>query len=390
MSKMLKPTILSLSLLTIISTSAVSPALGEISDYFSSADRFLIQLVAVLHALAIVPSLFFASWLTSRFTKKKVLLVGLAVFSLAGMGAVFANSIFSLLVFRVFLGIGLGLVIPFSTALISDYFDGEEKERMMGLSSSFNMLGAMVALTCSGYLAMVSWRLPFLIYGVGIPVLILNLVYLPDVIQDQGGEGTVTGDVPARVYPVAGLMFLFCMIFFILTPTMALFLRDNSLGDSSMAGIAISFSTIGGFFSGFLLTRTRKWTGKLFFPSMLAMMSMGFWFLYLSSVLGMVFLGSAVIGFANRSIFPIFFLHATRDISREQSVKVTAMLSSMIYVGQFTAPIFQKMVGFVFHDTTARFLYLFVALLTTVTAVALVTHYIFKRQRELQYSSKEI
>ena len=388
MSKMLKPTVLSLSLLTIISTSAISPALGEISDYFSSADRFMIQLVAVIHALAIVPSLFFASWLTSIFSKKKVLLAGLAIFSVAGMGAVFANSIFSLLFFRIFLGIGLGMVIPFSTALISDFFDGEEKERMMGLSSSFNMLGAMVALTCSGYLAMISWRLPFLIYGVGIPVLILNLIYLPDVFQDRGLEKTVKAAIPGRVYPVAGLMFIFCMIFFILTPTMALFLRDNSLGDARMAGLAISFSTIGGFFSGFSLPKTRKLTGKLFFPIMLAIMSMGFWFLYLSSVLGIVFLGSAIIGFANRSIFPVFFLHATRDISREQSVQVTAILSSMIYVGQFTAPIFQKMVGFVFHDSSSRFLYLFVALLTTVTAVALVTHYIFKRQRELQYSNK--
>ncbi len=385
---MLKPTVLSLSLLTIISTSAISPALGEISDYFSSADRFMIQLVAVIHALAIVPSLFFASWLTSIFSKKKVLLAGLAVFAVAGMGAVFANSIFSLLFFRIFLGIGLGMVIPFSTALISDFFDGEEKERMMGLSSSFNMLGAMVALTCSGYLAMISWRLPFLIYGVGIPVLILNLIYLPDVFQDRGLEKTVKAAIPGRVYPVAGLMFIFCMIFFILTPTMALFLRDNSLGDARMAGLAISFSTIGGFFSGFSLPKTRKLTGKLFFPIMLAIMSMGFWFLYLSSVLGIVFLGSAIIGFANRSIFPVFFLHATRDISREQSVQVTAILSAMIYVGQFTAPIFQKMVGFVFHDSSSRFLYLFVALLTTVTAVALVTHYIFKRQRELQYSNK--
>lgn len=385
---MFKPTVLSLSLLTIISTSAISPALGEISDYFSSADRFMIQLVAVIHALAIVPSLFFASWLTSIFSKKKVLLAGLAVFAVAGMGAVFANSIFSLLFFRIFLGIGLGMVIPFSTALISDFFDGEEKERMMGLSSSFNMLGAMVALTCSGYLAMISWRLPFLIYGVGIPVLILNLIYLPDVFQDRGLEKTVKAAIPGRVYPVAGLMFIFCMIFFILTPTMALFLRDNSLGDARMAGLAISFSTIGGFFSGFSLPKTRKLTGKLFFPIMLAIMSMGFWFLYLSSVLGIVFLGSAIIGFANRSIFPVFFLHATRDISREQSVQVTAILSSMIYVGQFTAPIFQKMVGFVFHDSSSRFLYLFVALLTTVTAVALVTHYIFKRQRELQYSNK--
>jgi len=389
MSKMLKPTILSLSLLTILSTSAISPALGEISSYFSSAERFLVQLVAVLHALAIVPSLFLTSWLASRFSKKRVLMVGLGVFSLAGMGGAMAESIYMLLFSRVLLGIGLGMVIPFSTALIADFFEGKEKERLMGLSSSFNMLGGMMALTCSGYLALYSWRFPFLIYGLGIPVLLVNLFYLPDVIQDQEREKKEHDPLPRQVYQLAGLMFIFCMIFFILTPTMALFLEDNSLGDSRMAGLAISFATLGGFFAGFMLSRTRKWTGKLFLPVMMAMTSGGFWFLYRSSTMGMVFLGAVIIGFANRSIYPTFFVNATRGISREQSVTVTSLLSAMIYVGQFTAPLFQKMVGLIFHETTARFLYLFVALLTAATALILVAHYLFNRQRKLQYSNKK-
>lgn len=69
--KMLKSTILSLSLLTIVSTGAVAPALGEIGKFFASSDHTLVQLVAVMHAVALVPSLLLAGRAAERFSAKK-------------------------------------------------------------------------------------------------------------------------------------------------------------------------------------------------------------------------------------------------------------------------------------------------------------------------------
>ncbi len=389
MSKMLKPTILSLSLLTVISTSAISPALGEIADYFPSAETFLIQLIAVMHALAVVPSLFFASWLTVRFSKKRVLLAGLLVFALGGISGGLAENIYILLLSRIVLGIGLGMVIPFSTALIADFFEGEQKTRMMGLSSSFNMLGGMIALTISGQLAILSWKLPFLIYACGIPVLLLNAKYLPQVQSKKNKQNSSAIEpLPRRVYLVAFIMFLFCMMFFILTPTMALFLRDNAFGDARMAGTAISFASLGGFTSGFVLPWTRKLTGKFFLAAMLAVTSTGFLSLYLSGVVGMVFAGALCIGFANRSVYPLFFLKVTQGITPDQSVRATAVLSAMIYVGQFMAPPFQRLVGVVFHHPETRFLYLFVASVTITVAMALFLHAFFNKKEDLRYVSE--
>ncbi|HKL67461.1 MAG TPA: MFS transporter, partial [Bacteroidales bacterium] len=200
---MLKPTILSLSLLTIVSTTAVSPALADIAEYFVSADRFLVQMVVVLHAFAIVPTLAVATWLAERYSRKRVVVSGLTVFVIAGIAGGIVNNIYVLLVLRALLGVGLGMVIPFSTALIADFFEGEERQRLMGMSSSLNMAGGMFALVISGYLAVISWRLPFLIYLCGIPVLVLILLYLPDIHDKHKLEENDKRAFPAHVYKVA-------------------------------------------------------------------------------------------------------------------------------------------------------------------------------------------
>jgi len=390
MINMLKPAILSLSLLTIISTTAVAPALGEIEEYFFAVDRYIVQFVVVIHALAIIPALGAAPWLAGRFTKKRVVIAGLLLFVLSGVTGGMVNNIYLLLCMRAVLGIGLGLVIPFSTALIADFFEGEERQKLMGFSSSLNMVGGMSALIISGFLASISWRLPFLIYLCGIPVIFLILFFLPDKKDTvEEDEGKIKTPFPKHVYKVAFSMLLLSTHLFIYTPTMALFLKDNILGDSKVAGFAIAFATTGGIFAGLFLPRTLRLTGRFFVPSMLFVISIGFLLLNNAGVIALVFVATFITGFGNRSMYPVFFLKATQGIPRSYSVKATSILSATIYIGQFLAPNLQKFVGFVFNEPSIRFLYLFVAAVTFISGVLIMFQKILAMFRKSESTKTE-
>ncbi len=380
--KMLKPTVLSLSLLTIVSTGAVAPALGEIGEFFASSDRTLVQLVAVMHAVALVPSLLLAGRAAERFSAKKAILGGLVLFSVSGIAGGFANNIWLLLFSRLLMGVGLGMVIPFSTSLISDLYEGEERTRMMGLSNSFNMLGGMFALALSGQLAFFSWRLPFLLYASGVPVMMMVAFFLPGEVEGVKDLQPKGGSLPRNVYFVALGMYLFCVLFFILTPTLALHMKNNALGDVRVAGVALSFSTIGGFASGFVLPVTKRVFKKYLVPVMLTAMGAGFIVLSWFPTSVAVFAASLLIGFANRSVYPLFFLKATERTTPGASVKATALLSAMIYLGQFTAPPFQRFVGVLSGRSETGFLYLFVALVTLTVALALFVRSFFRLREE--------
>ncbi len=292
------------------------------------------------------------------------------------------SNIWLLLFSRLAMGVGLGMVIPFSTSLISDLYDGVERTRMMGLSSSFNMLGGMFALILSGQLAFFSWRLPFLLYASGIPVMMMVAFFLLAGVAGVKDLRSTGGNLPRNVYFVALGMFLFCVLFFILTPTLALHMKNNALGGARVAGVALSCSTIGGFASGFALPVTKRVFKGYLVPVMLTAMSAGFLVLSWFPTSMAVFAASLLIGFANRSVYPLFFLKATERTNPGESVKATALLSATNYLGQFTAPPFQRFVGVLSGRPGTGFLYLFVALVTLTVALALFARVILRAEEQ--------
>ncbi|KRT35376.1 hypothetical protein HMPREF1705_04652 [Acetomicrobium hydrogeniformans ATCC BAA-1850] len=113
------------------------------------------------------------------------------------------------------MGVGLGMVIPFSTSLISDLYEREERTRMMGLSNSFNMLGGMFALVLSGQLAFFSWRLPFLLYASGVPVMMMVAFFLPGEVAGEKDPQPTGGSLPPkRIFRRFGDVPFLCALFY--------------------------------------------------------------------------------------------------------------------------------------------------------------------------------
>ena len=78
------------------------------------------------------------------------------------------DNIFLVLVMRALVGIGVGIIMPLSTGLLSYYFKPEQQVGLMGYSSAMNQMGGVIATLLSGLLANISWRVSFLVYLMGI------------------------------------------------------------------------------------------------------------------------------------------------------------------------------------------------------------------------------
>jgi len=158
MHKLLKPTILSISLLTVMAGAAMSPALGSISRAFPDASPQLIKMVLSLPAVMIILFSIVSGQLTSFISKKMILITGLIIYLVGGLGAAFTGTVYQLLLFRALLGIGVGLLTPLSVAVIADFFEGHERAQMVGLAPAVSCLGGVIANFAGGFLAEISWR----------------------------------------------------------------------------------------------------------------------------------------------------------------------------------------------------------------------------------------
>ena len=64
----------------------------------------------------------------------------------------------ALLASRAFLGVFLAGIMTSVTALVGDYFVGEERNRVAGLQGAFMSLGTLTFVVIAGLLAEIHWR----------------------------------------------------------------------------------------------------------------------------------------------------------------------------------------------------------------------------------------
>lgn len=211
--KNLTITILSLSLLTVMAGAAVAPALNTISAYFGDADQTLTQMVISIPALFIVIMSIVFPKLCDRFKSKGLLMAGLLLYVTGGSLAGIFDNIYIVLAFRALVGIGVGIIMPLSTGLLSFYYSKDKQDKLMGYSSAMNQMGGVIATLVAGLLASVSWRLSFLVYLIGLLSVVLCLLFLPnDRIGTESGKKETM--VFARYYPFIIAMFLLMFTFF--------------------------------------------------------------------------------------------------------------------------------------------------------------------------------
>lgn len=218
--------ILSISLLTVMASAAISPALAKIRQAFPGTDITLIKLVLTLPSLLIIPFSLLGGWLASRIRKKTILLIGLVIYFLAGVGGGFARSIPQLLIIRGLFGIGVGLIIPLSVSLIADFYEKEERAKMMGLSGSVSHFGGVVFLLLSGWLACMSWRYAFGVYGLSALIMIIVFFWLPEP-QIKKEPGTVKVVLPWQIYWCAVIGALMMVAFYAAPTNLAMFIENQ-------------------------------------------------------------------------------------------------------------------------------------------------------------------
>ena len=165
----------SLSLSVDLPGLAVTPMLTKLQAEFGNASQLMIQLITILPNLLIIPFVLLSGRLSRSNHKIAIIVWGLLIYLGAGILYFIFHSLVALLLISCLLGVGCGLLLPFSTGLIADVFVGKYRMKQMGIISAIGNLAVVVATYVVGWLAAINTTLPFLVYL--IPV--ISLVLMP-------------------------------------------------------------------------------------------------------------------------------------------------------------------------------------------------------------------
>ena len=327
--------------------------LGVIKAYFSSSDPVLVQMIISMPALFIVLTNAVFPALCRRFRARTLVLLGLLLYTVGGCAAGAFSAILPVLLMRALVGMGVGIIMPLSTGLLSFYYPPEKLDGLMGLSSAMNQMGGVVATLLAGLLANLSWRASFLIYLMGLLSIVLCLVFLPnDSIAPPKGENETRGTVLRTYFRYILAMFLLMSSFFLYPANFALETTAEGLIPQGAIALIMAMMDFIAFLGGLLFVRCKVLLGgkmkylapALFLAGYLLLALVGGWFGTLA--------GSVCVGFANGVGIPYLISQASVRAGRTAASTVMPLLSAALYLAQFLSPILMGAVRGAFGDVS--------------------------------------
>lgn len=169
------------------------------------------QWVMESYALFLASLLLVGGVLGDRFGRRRIFMIGTALFTLASIGCSLSTTVGLLIAARAVQGIGAALLVPGSLALISATFPQSVRGAAIGTWSAFSGIAAAIGPVIGGYLIdHYSWIWAFLVNApMGIVLLLLCAAKVPES-HGSGGHDKidVTGACLATI-GLAGVVFAF-------------------------------------------------------------------------------------------------------------------------------------------------------------------------------------
>ncbi len=192
--------------MTILDVAIVNVALPSIQEDLGFA-RENLQWVISAYALMFGGFLLLGGRLGDRLGRRRVFMVGLALFTAASLFAGLSWSESSLILARGLQGLGAALLTPAALAIVTATFaEGRERNIALGVWGATGGFGAAAGVLLGGVLTeLLSWEW---IFFVNVPVGIVALVLAPLWVQESRDLRTKTFDVPGAVLITAALVVL--------------------------------------------------------------------------------------------------------------------------------------------------------------------------------------
>jgi EmrB/QacA subfamily drug resistance transporter len=181
----------------------VSLALPAMQEQFhaSASDA---QWIVEAYAIALGALMLLGGALGDRYGRRRVFLIGVAIFTLASIWCGLASSMNVAIAARVLQGIGGMLLAPASLALLSAHFEGEERGAAIGTWSALTAIATTIGPVLGGVLVdHFSWRA---VYFINVPLAAIVLgatLHAVDESRDTQARGAL--DLPGSVLVTAGL-----------------------------------------------------------------------------------------------------------------------------------------------------------------------------------------
>lgn len=331
----------------VAATSLIAPVLPRMTEYFAGVPdaEFLTQISIAVPALFVALFAIAFGWLADRIGRRTILLGAIGLYTVSGIAPVFLDSLQAILISRVGVGIAEAAVLTTGTALLSDYYSGETREKWFALQAASATVMAVIFLVLGGMLGEIGWRAPYLVYA--LPLVLALFIYraIPEPTRMRGEHGAG----PARRVRVAMprahmtraflVTFFTSLAFYVVIIQLPFLLTERGYTSPFLIGMAAAAGAATTPIGAGLYGRLGNRPVSLKLALSFALSSLGLAVIASTRDYNFTLVGAAISGLGAGIALPTIMTLTMSGLSQEQRGRGSGIWTTAFFLGQFLSPI---------------------------------------------------
>lgn len=195
-------------LVVVVDNTILNVALRVLADPVAGLGATQAQLEWSINSYTLVFAglLFTFGVLGDRLGRRRMLLVGLALFGLSSLASAYAQDAGQLIAARALMGLAAAAIMPVTLSIVSNVFDPRERGRAIGIWTGAVGLGVAIGPITGGFLLEHFWWGS--IFLINVPIVVVGLVAIVVLVPESRDPHPGRPDLVGMVLSIVGLVAL--------------------------------------------------------------------------------------------------------------------------------------------------------------------------------------
>ncbi|HEY8702237.1 MAG TPA: MFS transporter [Arthrobacter sp.] len=329
------------SCMPVLGAVLLAPILPTLNKVFENTPGVALLVPLTLTVPALFVALFspLAGYVADRVGRKQLLVFAMLAYAAFGTAPLWLNTLESIALSRVGVGIAEAAIMTCATTLITDYYKGEQRNKYLGLQTMVSALAATAFFALGGALGSISWRTPFWLYAVSAIIVIPMVFKLWEPAKSQRTTAAKT-PVPWRQIAAPAATTLFGgIVFYALVVHLPYVITGLGVGDAALIGLAAAIAS----FATALGAISFRFLVKLGTRSLLALAfglaAVGFTVVSVAGNVPLAVAGAVIASAGTGLLLPTLLTWAVNGLEYQQRGRGTGIWTGTMFIGQFLTPI---------------------------------------------------
>jgi MFS family permease len=329
------------SCMPVLGAVLLAPILPTLSQVFAGTPGVAILVPLTLTLPALFVALFspLAGYVADRVGRKQLLVFAMLAYAAFGTAPLWLTSLESIAVSRVGVGIAEAAIMTCCTTLLTDYYQGEQRNKYLGLQTMVSALAATAFFAVGGALGSISWRTPFWLYAASAVIVIPMIFKLWEPARSQR-TAAVRTPVPWRQIGAPAAVTLFGgIVFYALIVHLPYVITGLGVADAALIGLAAAIASLATAAGAISFRVLAKLGTKNLLALAFGLAAVGLSLVSVAGNVPLAIAGAVIASAGTGVLLPTLLTWAVNGLEYQQRGRGTGIWTGTLFIGQFLTPI---------------------------------------------------